>query len=448
MKNEFNSNQPLKTYIKLSIPILSQQIIYLLYSFSDTYFVGKTNNVVALSVISLSFPIQLLISSVINLFGIGGSTIIAELNGEKNEAKVKSTFAFSFYFIIVVSIIISIFSTILMNPITKLLGSTQENVKFLKQYIYITVSIGSIFTITSGVWGKLVQGYGKNVFISISYITGLLVNIILDYYFINYIFKHNIIFGCALATLIGYIITFIMSIIYIIYKKFNLSIKNIFDYKLLKRILYVGFPSFLAIVLSLVSNLVINNILSDVSLNAAASIGIARKIITISFNVSTALTISYVPYLAFLNGNKKIKILNKAFFIMLSITVTINTLLFLFYICKSNELVTLFSKNTDVVILSVKYFNILSFAVIPCSVVFCFCAFFQAIKKIKLLIYIYILRKGTLDIYLMIILKKIYGADAVFYATVIVETLVMLILICLFIMNNKRQNKENFFKAI
>ena len=70
--NELFTTMPVgKAVAKLVVPTVISQIVVILYSLADTFFVGQIGDPNQLAALSITFPIFTLLTAVANLFGIG-----------------------------------------------------------------------------------------------------------------------------------------------------------------------------------------------------------------------------------------------------------------------------------------------------------------------------------------------------------------------------------------
>jgi Na+-driven multidrug efflux pump len=80
--NELFTTMPVgKAIAKLAVPTVISQIIVILYSMADTFFIGQTGDPNQLAALSIAFPIFTLLTAVANLFGIGANSLIARSMG-------------------------------------------------------------------------------------------------------------------------------------------------------------------------------------------------------------------------------------------------------------------------------------------------------------------------------------------------------------------------------
>ena len=67
------------------IPTIISQIITVIYNLADTWYVGLTGNAAAVAAISLCLPVYNIMTAIANLFGIGGSSVLARALGTNHK---------------------------------------------------------------------------------------------------------------------------------------------------------------------------------------------------------------------------------------------------------------------------------------------------------------------------------------------------------------------------
>lgn len=85
-----------KAVAKLAIPTVISQIVVILYSLADTFFVGQIGDPNQLAALSITFPIFTLLTAVANLFGIGANSVIARSLGKDDKDTAKKSFCIWF----------------------------------------------------------------------------------------------------------------------------------------------------------------------------------------------------------------------------------------------------------------------------------------------------------------------------------------------------------------
>ena len=90
MENYIFEKMPvLKAYMKLAIPVVMSMIVSLVYNMVDTYFIALTGVQELVAGVSLAAPVFTMMIAFGDIFGLGGSSLISRLFGEKREEEAK-----------------------------------------------------------------------------------------------------------------------------------------------------------------------------------------------------------------------------------------------------------------------------------------------------------------------------------------------------------------------
>lgn len=90
--NELFTTMPVgRAVAKLAVPTVVSQIIVILYSLADTFFIGQIGDPNQLAALSITFPIYTLLTAIANLFGIGANSVIARSLGQNDESIAKKS---------------------------------------------------------------------------------------------------------------------------------------------------------------------------------------------------------------------------------------------------------------------------------------------------------------------------------------------------------------------
>lgn len=74
---------------RLMIPTILSSLVMVIYSMADTYFVGRLNNPIENSAVTLAAPVLLAFNAVNNLFGVGSSSMMSRALGQQDFDKVR-----------------------------------------------------------------------------------------------------------------------------------------------------------------------------------------------------------------------------------------------------------------------------------------------------------------------------------------------------------------------
>ena len=312
MKDKHNDNREIfeskpvpKALTELALPMIFGQMIILIYSLADTFYIGRTNNPLMVAGVSLLLPVFNISISVSHLFGIGGGTLISRLMGAGKIDDAKKVSAFSFYMTIVFAGTFSLIMFIFMESALRLFGASNDTLIFAEQYTLCVIVIGAVPTILSMTLSNLLRstGYAKQAGFGIS--MGGIINIFLDPLFMFVLMPEGLeVLGAGIATMLSNVITCSYFIITIYRMKDNnilsLSIKNIsLSKENIGRIFYVGVPAAIAVFLFDLTYMVINRLASGYGDIPLAAVGIVLKAERLPLNVGIGICQGMMPLAAY-----------------------------------------------------------------------------------------------------------------------------------------------------
>ena len=299
-KEERQYNKMINTPVKklvltLGIPTTISMLVTSIYNIADTYFVSNIGGGAA-GAVGVVFPLMAIVQAIGFTFGMGASSMISSKLGEKKDKDAQKLGSSAFYVAIVLGIILATLSIIFINPLLKLLGATDTNIFYAKDYAQYII-YGYPIMIGSFVLNNILRSEGKSLLSMIGLTIGGVLNIILDPIFINNLDMG--ISGAAVATLISQTISFIILLSMFISKKSIITLSPKYITKeawVYKDVLKVGFPSLCRQGLASVATILLNNQAGlfggDPALDAMS---IVSKIYMIVFSVSLGIGQGYQP---------------------------------------------------------------------------------------------------------------------------------------------------------
>lgn len=301
--------KPSKALAVMALPTVASQMILLIYNLADTWYIGRTNNPYMIAASSLALTIYLAIVALSNVFGVGGGSLMVRLAGEKNEEGARKVASYSVAAATVSAIVFSLIVLLLMNPLLRLLGASENTLTYARQYILTTTVIGGVPTVMSMCMPQLLRnaGYSKEAGIGIAF--GSLLNVGLDPLFMFVLLPQGSeVLGAGIATMLSNVCSFAYFII--VYRK--LQGKTVLAIpKRMERIgadnrrsLYsVGVPAAIAIFLFDLVTIVINRLTAGYGDIPLAAMGIVLKLERIPINVGLGVCLGMVPLIAYNYGS-------------------------------------------------------------------------------------------------------------------------------------------------
>lgn len=281
------------------IPSIISMLMVLVYNLADTFFIGQTKNAYMVAAVSLATPAFLLFMAVGMLFGIGGTSLISRLLGEGKKEKAMHACSFCFW----TSAAAGAFGMLLINlaaePVARIVGATPDTFDYVVEYLKI-VSYGIPFLVIGNAFSSIIRAEGKAGTAMTGMIIGNLANIILDPVMI--LGLHMNVRGAAAATTIGNMLSALFYIFHFLGGRSMLTINP----KLYKAgegiaagVLAIGVPASLNSMLMSISNVVINNLMTNHGDMAVAGLGVAMKVNMIAVMLLIGLGTGVQPLLGY-----------------------------------------------------------------------------------------------------------------------------------------------------
>lgn len=305
---EIFQNAPVpKAVLSNVIPSIVSMIMVLVYNLADTFFIGQTKNAYMVAAVSLATPVFLIFMAIGMLFGIGGTSLISRMLGEGKKEKAKKVSSFCFWTGITIGIISMIAIWIFVEPISRVIGASNETIEYTSKYLAI-VAIGIPFLIMSNIFSNVIRAEGHAKKAMVGMIIGNMINIVLDPIMIL-TFDWTIA-GAAIATVLGNVFASLFYLVHLLSKDSILSI-NIKDYtvsdKIASGVLAIGIPASLNSILMSTSNIVINKLMHHYGDMAVAGLGVAMKVNMIVVMLLIGLGTGIQPLLGYCYGSKNKK---------------------------------------------------------------------------------------------------------------------------------------------
>lgn len=196
--------------IKMSAPAMAGLAVQSLYNLTDTFFVGQGVGSLGIAGIVISFPIQILVMALAQMFGIGCSSIVSRRLGAGNHEEAKHTLGNLFTLIIIFSAAIGVFGSLYLPSLLRLFGVTEGILPYASDYSR-TILLGTPFFMFAMATSAVVRAEGNARVAMWTMVISASLNIVLDPLFI-YVFDMGI-QGAALATVLAQATT----VVYLIY---------------------------------------------------------------------------------------------------------------------------------------------------------------------------------------------------------------------------------------
>lgn len=429
-KRELFEKMPVpRALATLAIPTIISQLITMIYNMADTIFIGMTDDPFKIAASSVSFVLVFAMSSIANLFGAGGGSLISRLMGQKKDKEAASVASFSFWSALGASAIYSLLLLIFMEPILTFLGSTANTMQFCKEYAFYVVVIGAIPANLSMTMGHLLRSEGYATHASAGLAAGGILNIILDPIFMFVILEPGQeVKGAAMATLLSNVavLAYFIILYFVIRKRSVISLspkKYLPKLHHIKQVFAIGFPAALGSLLACLSNMMINKLVSGYGEIPLAAVGIVKKIDMLPMNVGMGLCQGMVPLIAYNYASGDYKRMKAFATTARAVGMGFAALCIIMFQIFAKPIVNIFIGDLATVEYGISFLRICCLAVPLMIFNFQMSFTFQAMGMGKQSLILSSMRQGLVNIPLLFIMNHFFGLYGVVWTQLIADTI-------------------------
>lgn len=356
--NSFLANPP-KALWTMSLPIIAGMMVQTLFNVVDIMFIGwlGADEVTAVAFVS---PLFFIIIGLTVGIGSGVTATIAQSIGRKDKEDADNCADHTILIGLTITILLSILGIVYGRELLNLLGASGHILDIAYEYLRVlTFGIGLV--VFSLFFRAIMAGEGETKIPMVIGLIGTFLNLILDPIFIFYL-QYGV-RGAALATVISQLVMLIAYLFIIFIKKSTYITFNISNFKysssIISKILNIGVPSSLSMLIISFGQVVMNRILINYSTEAVAAYQIVSRIDMLLFmpilGIAIALTTIVGMFYGAKENDKLLSVvnygLNRAFLI------TLISVLILFI--SADMILPIFTSSSEVINVGVTYLKII-----------------------------------------------------------------------------------------
>jgi putative MATE family efflux protein len=425
------------------IPSFIGVFLNALYNIVDRIFIGQGVGSMALSGVSATFPIMLIVMGFGMLIGIGAGVLISINLGKHDMNKAEKVLGSSFLLMILVSILITIIGFAIKNPLLHSFGATPQTIEFANDYLDIILA-GTIFQMVGFSLNNIIRAEGNAKVAMYSMIISAGTNIILNPIFIFGF--HMGVKGSALATVISMILLTIWVLVHFRSSRSVVRLKpeNIrFDRKILLEIIAIGMaPFFMQIANSFVQGLLNTKLIAFGGDLAVGAMGIVNSVVTLIVMAIVAINMASQPIISFNYGAKSFSRVKETLRLAIISATFISILAFIGVETLPHSIVRLFNSSDTGLLtfgveglrLSLMALPLIGFQVVTGN-------FFQSVGNAKVAVLLTLLRQVIILIPLLFILPNYFGLHGIWIAMPISDALSAVIVVFFIARHWKKLNQ-------
>lgn len=171
--------------LRLAIPAICAQIVTVIYNLVDRVYIGHIPGIGsdALTGVGVCFPILTLITSLSNLFGVGGGARAAIHLGEGQTKRAEELMGSCTTALLVAAVVVSAVFTIFMTPLLYAFGASDATIGYGQDYLSIYL-MGTVFVLFTVGLNNFITTQGFSTMAMATTMLGAVLNLILDPIFI------------------------------------------------------------------------------------------------------------------------------------------------------------------------------------------------------------------------------------------------------------------------
>ena len=429
-----------KLMVKFCIPCVLSLLVSALYNIVDQIFVGNSElSTLGNAATGVVFPIFIIAQGFAWYFGDGSAAYINISQGKGDTSKIHKCVGTGMTLTVVTSVILLAVFYPLKTQLLTLFGASENSIGYAVEYFNIILGFFPIYMLSNMI-NAVVRADGSPSWSMFSMLAGAVVNIVLDPVFI-FACKWGMA-GAAWATVIGQVVSFVISIIYLFRTKtFRLTFKSLIpNFKVYAEAFKLGLSSLITqmtiVVISLVCNIMLAKYGSmskygvDIPI---AVIGIESKVFTVVINIVVGIVLGCQPIIGYNMGAKNFDRVKKLYRAILLCTVAVGLIATLLFEAAPDAVVGVFGKPTNIPNpddywdFARKTFRIfLALVTFTCTIKMS-SIFFQAVGKPVFAVLTSLIRDIICFVPLICVLPVFYGINGILVSAPIADLIAMIV---------------------
>lgn len=337
--------------VKFAVPSVIALLVNSLYNIVDQIFIGWGVGYLGNGATNIVFPITIIALALSMMIGNGGAAYLSLKMGEGEVETAKKGVGNAVTLVTIVSILLAVIFLVWIDPILTLFGATDVLRPFVLEYGFI-IGAGLPFMMISAAINSMIRADGSPKYAMLSMVIGAIINVILDPVFI-FVFQMGV-KGAAIATIIGQVASFVVSVLYMPHFKSVQLNKSSFApcAKVSVNIVIFGLSSFITQFAITIVMALTNNLLAKYGAQSVygaeiplTATGIVMKVNQIMIAILLGIATGTQPIIGYNYGAKSYHRVKKALEISLIASEIVSVAAFLIFQFAPMSVVSLFGSE-------------------------------------------------------------------------------------------------------
>ncbi|WP_315079174.1 MATE family efflux transporter [uncultured Clostridium sp.] len=434
-----------KLLLEFSIPAIVGMLVNTLYNIIDRIYIGNIPEIgnLAITGVGITLPLMTIILAFGMLVGIGTATRISIKLGEHDRDSAEHHLGNAFTLLIIISILLTAIGLIFMRPLLSMFGASANTIGYAIDYIRI-IFIGTIFNMLSFGLNHSIRSDGSPKVAMLSMLIGALTNIILDPIFI-FVLGLGV-KGGAIATVISQMVSATWILYYFTKGKSVLKIKRKYlrlNKEIVTSIFLIGMSPFSMQIAQCAVQVISNNSLQRYGGDAAiGAMTIINSLAMVFLMPIFGLNQGMQPIVGYNFGAKKYDRTKKTLKYTAVAATVIVTIGFIVVEAIPELLISIFNRDPELLRIGVSGMRIFLVMLPLIGAQIVTTNYFQSIGKVKVSMFLSLLRQVIILIPLLIIIPKFMGLTGVWVAGAASDFLSALITLTVFLIYNNKLKKD------
>lgn len=432
-----------KLLLDFSIPAIIGMIVMASYNIVDRIFVGRGVGSLAISGVTVTFPIIIIFMAFGMLVGVGATANVSIKLGEKNITEAEKILANAFSLAVGISVIMMIIGYAYADTFLIAFGASDEILPYARDYTHVLLA-GTIFQAIAFALNNIIRGEGNPKMAMTTMIISAVINVILNPIFIFGL--HMGVKGSALATVIAQMISAIWVMSYFFGRKSHVR----FHFKYMKlekeivlKIFAIGMSPFSMQIAASVVTIIFTKSLAHYGGDLAIAVmGIGMSVINFILMPIFGINQGSQPIIGYNYGAKQFDRVKE----VLKLATIVSTLICIFGAASvmffSREIIGIFSKDDlPLVELGSHALRVFLFMLPVVGFQIVNAGYFQAVGKAKHAMVLTLFRQVILLIPMLLILPHFFDLEGIWLAEPVSDFFSSILSFILIYVELKRLNR-------
>ena len=427
MDKLFENTSIKRAYFILALPVVMSMAVTIIYNMVDTFFVAKTGNPNLVAGVSQGAPIFTLMIAIGDIFGLGGSSVISRLFGERRDKTARYISGYCFYASITCGLVVTALMFIFQTPVLHMLGASPATWKYAREY-YLVIAGGATFIIFGLSPNNILRTEGLAPQALIASITGTGINVVLNPIFI---FTCGLgAAGSALATVVSNVIADVLMVYYLRTKskKLTTSIRETkISGKLQREIYAIGIPASVTNIMVTFATALTNRYLIAYGANSVAAMGIAMKVNTVIVMVMVGFAFGAQPLIGYTYGARDERRFRETLRFDLSVVAGLALVLTVLMMVFAPQIIRLFMRDPEIVREGTGMLRWLASSTTIAGIIMVLTTTFQSMGKATPAFWLSFSRQGLIFLIAIVALSYFFGYTGVLAAQACADVLTLVL---------------------